>query len=195
MHPASAEICLMTSDCLAARLAHMPDAHPAAWPASDRAGNGGPARASTRRAGEPETWWRGDPDAWWRGPDPSTEAAGNGDGDVDEIDDADGLGDFGGIDDAGTGASSVDRGGAAEAGEAADSGGPGEADAGRGHGGGRAARARPGRSTATLDRSGYQQRDGFSIPHPGPAGPDEELYRPWFSVGGPGDPWFAAGRR
>jgi hypothetical protein len=193
------------SDSLAARLAHLPDAHPAAWPASELTGNGRPARASARWRGETDAWWRGqtdagwrgepdagwrgEPDAWWRGPDPSAAEAAS-DGDFDEIDDVDGLDDLDGLGDVGD---SAGPGGTAEPGDAADGGHPGEAEARPGRSGGGAVGDPAGRSTAGPGRSGHQDRDGLWKPHAGPAGPFDELYRPWFSTGGGGDPWFAAG--
>ncbi|HTZ92609.1 MAG TPA: hypothetical protein VMB74_09470 [Streptosporangiaceae bacterium] len=165
------------SDYLAARLARLADAHPASWATASRAGNGRPARADARWGGEPDAWWRGEPDAWWRGPDPSATDAAD-DDDFAEIDDVDGPGDLGGT---------------AGWGDAADPGGPDEADVAPGRGGGRVARGQTTRRAAGVARSGHEQRDGGWKPHAGPAGAGDDLYRPWFSAGGVGDPWFADG--
>jgi hypothetical protein len=191
---------------LAGRRARLPAAHPSAWPDAvcDTAVRGTSAWGSVARhsavsstadsadrgprgdRADEDAWWRGESDIWWRVPDRSA-------GDEDCEDDLRGVDDLSeladGDDEAGDPVGTGDPG---------QDGGLGEADATGetdGQGGGPGERpARTARRTQGPAGRDLGHMDGRWGEVGGPrAGPDYGSYRPWFSPGVPGDPWFAAG--
>ncbi len=189
------------ADRLASRLARLPDAHPAAWspvgPAV--AGNRRPASADAWWQGESETWWRGEGETWWRGQPQAEDDSGAG---VGGEPGTDGVGGEPGADETdGEGGSDGegDGGGPAETDGPA---GPGDnPDAETGDTGGRAAsrpaavRGRPGRRGTGPAGPGHSPRDGrWAEEALSRAVSAQGGYRPWFSTGGAGDPWFASQR-